>query len=261
MSIFPPIIFQSLILLAAALLLLYLPGYALSLVLFLPGTLDRLERGFIAILASILLSSLSAAAFLLIAGQLDSFIFTVSLLGIVVVASALAYVRLRRSTVPEINTTADQHAAKPQRLTLRLAGTILLSVAALIIVLFAGDANRLASDETAVADGITEFYIAPQQVEAVLESIQNGEEHLVIPLVIRNNADEVLQYRVEIAADGQEVWGQAGIQVVGHGTWTQTVPIHVDQVIPGVPLDIGLYVHRSADWIASLRIWLHEDGQ
>lgn len=187
----------------ALLMIFCLPGLFLSYCLFLPGSIERVERLFLAVLSSLSLSALSAFLLLRIGGRLSTNAFFVAT-SVFCVAFTLGAIHRNRTGLCKLTRDGAtfEHAIslkrkKPENLLFLLVGIVSFFVAGMMFVRF----NTMNNVSRPV-----EFYFAPEKLNQILGEGGLVAESLRLPVVVDGpKEDEWIdaEYQILVFIDGQ----------------------------------------------------------
>jgi uncharacterized membrane protein len=263
------LIFLSIRLVAAIALLGVIPGFTLSWWLFSETRIDLLERLFISVITSLVMSAFSAFG-LVVSG------LGVSPAGLVIVLTLITLIYLAGA----IRTRRWQGTLQKilrnryQRVLHRLKNELPLAVLSglLVVLLLIGTVVQLRLAESTDTLALTEFYVSPSHLTAdgVQYSTENG--YLVVPVSIANREGQDIIYRIETRiSKGQG--SSAGVMnilvpvlyeepfvidqiwVTASATWTGMVSVQ----LPTESVDfveIYLFYSERKQPAATLRIWI-----
>lgn len=195
----------------AIIVVLYVPGRALAAWLFPHGSLDAVERSFVAVATSIALSSMTAAVLVVwVPGGLSAYRFLFAIGILTLACSAGAYGRRRNAAGAPGG--QDAHGSGSSRLITALMNApkglalpFLLLLVALGAMLVSRPSLRLPPK--------TEFYILPSDLDAVLAAQPNTPGELRIPVTIGNLDTRDVSYRIEAWDDEAMVSELRAIEV------------------------------------------------
>jgi uncharacterized membrane protein len=250
----------------SVLLIGFLPGLALSWWLFAIPSLEMVERIFVSILLSLVVSAMSAYG-LVIAG------LGVSPAGMVIVILALSvlfivggYLRRRKMQRPfdSVRVRYLQAIQSVKHNPLR-SGLI----AAFTVMVALGLTFTLYLENQPPALPVTEFYIDPDWLSINGVQIESTENTLEIPVVLVNRAEKLMKYRIESQVHGSTPdtinmnvsyftpEHVEGIYLGPGDTWRGTIriPIHENAVDY---VELNLFDEGAVSYRANLRVWLAE---
>jgi uncharacterized membrane protein len=233
---------------AAVPIVTFVPGYALSRWLFPKGTLDGLERGFVAVTTSIAISSLLGFGLLRIAGGLN----TTAYLTLVAAASALfsfaAALRSRRALDGRLVAQAVG-----QRFSVKKHSPVIISVVVAVLGILVKIVS-LPSNGSLLP--LTEFYVSPQYLDSTLE-IQPSDQAVVVPVEIVSHKRQSTAFRIVALENGtREIWDLDDITVPSGETWRRSVSISLSEPDQVSFLDLQLFLSDERTPVAQLRLWL-----
>lgn len=232
------------------------PGLALSYLLFPSARLEKVERFWIACLSSIALSSLLASGLIIILGHFAPMNFFAGII-ILTLGFVLAAVwRKYQANDEEILQTLNLFSLSYKfNKPLMFVGVILLIFPLALSIVFPGRSNQENLLPASVPLGITEFYISPQDVELVLESIKYPQTPIIIPLTIVNHSPEPKEFRIEFFIGKHKILEQSDLVVTAGGVWQEPF-IFFDNVLgPTESVNILLFERNVQEPISQLRLW------
>jgi uncharacterized membrane protein len=233
-----------------------LPGLALSYLLFPPARLDRLERVWIACFSSIALSSLLASGLIIILGQFSPLYFFA---GIVILTVGFASAAVGRSY--QIKNEHTGLSVISFSLGVKSNKSLLLVVVLFVFFLIAlrieipGISNEVDILPASIPSSITEFFISPQDVELVLESIKYPQTPIIIPLTIVNYSPEPKEFRIEIFMGKDKILEQSDVAVTARGVWQEPFIIFDNVLGHSESVNILLFERNVQEPISQLRLW------
>lgn len=222
------------------LLVLVLPGYAMTAALFPGAELGLVEHSVIALGMSLAVTAVGGLLLNLTPWGLRSGTWLLLLAVITLAASAVALWRRRSLLVPvpdrwELGLTAGQG--------------IILSVAVVLV----GGAMTLASTgaDQQPSPGFSQFWILPASGPADKHAFRLG---------VANMESTSMTYRVEIDIDGNQTVTLAAIRLSPHQTWQTT------EVVPSwtwasnsIPIEAKLYRSEAPKQVyRHVELWLRE---
>jgi uncharacterized membrane protein len=250
----------------SVLLIGFLPGLALSWWLFAKPSLEMVERIFISILLSLVVSAMAAYG-LVIAGLGVSpagMVIVILILSMLFVAGG--YLR-RRKMQPPFESVRVRYLQAIQAVKHNPLRSGL--IAAFTIMVALGLTFTLHLENQPPALSITEFYIDPDYLNINGVQIESTENVLEIPVVLVNRAGKLMKYRIE-----SQVYGSTpdtinmnvsyftpdhvgGIYLGPGETWRGTlrIPINDTQVDY---IELNLFDEGAVSPRANLRVWLAE---
>jgi uncharacterized membrane protein len=237
----------------AFLLVAFIPGLAFSYWLFPGRALDYLDRFFIAIAASIALSSLTGSILAFLPSGLNPLNFMI-VIGLMVVVSVLGYFYRSRPQQPYPG--SDQLTSQTRRPPVRrnewrsyLIWGMIVSIIAILI-------HSLAAPTPFFKPQLTEFYFSPNFLQQLTVSPPKNEGRFAIPVQIANKEGRDIVYRVEAWAEDTKVGEQSGIGVQDGKTWREAVIVDLSKVNKPPFIDLKLFSNAAEAPIAQLRLWL-----
>jgi uncharacterized membrane protein len=250
----------------SVLLIGFLPGLALSWWLFAKPSLEIVERIFVSILLSLVVSAMAAYG-LVIAG------LGVSPAGLVIVILTLSmlfivggYLRRRKVQPPfETVRTRSQQVINIMKDNPLQSGLI----AAFTIIVALGLTFTLHLENQPPALSVTEFYVDPDYLSINGVQTESNENVLEIPVVLVNRAGKLMKYRIEsqVYESTPETINMnvsyftpdhvRGIYLGPGETWRGTlrIPINDTQVDY---IELNLFDEGAVSPRANLRVWLAE---
>ncbi|MDQ4077546.1 MAG: DUF1616 domain-containing protein [Chloroflexota bacterium] len=215
----------------ASFIILYAPGCALSYCLFPEKALDRVERVFVSIVASLALSSLIAVTLLKLAGGLTPTNFLLVVLALTGVFALGASWQVADTSLVHSARTLFGH---PYHLALPLLFVLLL------IAVSGG-----ALFHTPSAADVTEFYILPDEMEEVLEGQWDGAEPLLIPVGIANHTSKTASYRIEAWEGNTKLWERPSVSVPSGTAWHSSISLPRSSLTHATDVRLLLYPDSS----------------
>lgn len=243
--------------LASFLIICCLPGLAASYLLLPSTRLNPLERLFVACCSSIAISSLLAAGLILIHGQINPVNFFVGLLTLIAIFAAAALWRkyLDKLEIHLLSTFSPDIRRKFTNSRWLLAGLVIFSLSFLLVVKISRENDPIKDPSALVNSSITEFYVSPQVVEQVLESIGTSQGELEIPLEIVNHNPDIREFHIELLNGSEKISEKSEIIVAAGETWRGVL------IVPGLisdnsdRIDILLFNTPSQKPVSQLRLW------
>lgn len=243
--------------LASFLIICCLPGLAASYLLFPSTRLKPLERVFVACCSSIAISSLLAAGLILIHGQINPVNFFVGLLTLIAIFTAAALWRkyLDKLEIHLLSTFSPDIRRKFTNSRWLLAGLVIFSLSFLLVVQISRENDPIEDRSALVNSGVTEFYVSPQVVEQVLESIDTSQGEIEIPLEIVNHNPDMTEFRIELFSGSEKISEKTAIIIAAGETWqgVLTAPGLISNNSDHV--DILLLNTPSQKPVSQLRLW------
>jgi hypothetical protein len=136
-----------------------------------------------------------------------------------------------------------------------LAGLVIFSLSFLLVVQISRKNDPIKDPSALVNSSITEFYVSPQVVEQVLESIGTPQGEIEIPLEIVNHDPDVREFRIELFSGSEKISEKTAIIIAGGETWQGVltapglIPNNSDRI------DILLFNTPSQKPVSQLRLW------
>ncbi|MCA1552813.1 MAG: DUF1616 domain-containing protein [Chloroflexi bacterium] len=169
-------------------LVLALPGYALSELLFAPAPLQSVERVLTSLGFSIALTILCGFALNWTPWGLTMPMWMLALIGVTFVCSALAYWRRRRSTLPN-----PQSAFAPARAWMNMREGIVFALAGAVVMLALFVATTGAIQQPSA--GFSQLWLVPTSDGTVQVGVTNMEQQPVTyRLVLRMGSQSVREW-------------------------------------------------------------------
>lgn len=194
-------------------LVLILPGYALSVLLFAPGRLQRVERVLVSLGLSIALTILVGFALNWTASGMNTLVWTLCLGGLSFVCSVLAAWRNRTLPAPA--------RARP---VLDAREAIVFALAGVVALLALFVATRGAIEQPSA--GFSQLWLVPAGQSAVQIGVSNLEQ-------------QPMSYRLVLKAGGQIIGDWSTIELQPGETW------NYDVTLPATPSALEALLYRS----------------
>jgi len=237
----------------AFLLVAFIPGLALSYWLFPGRELDYLDRFFIALAASVALSSLTGSMLALLPGGLNPLDFIV-IIGLMIVVFVLGYFYRSRRKKPNAGSDPlTSLTTKPQARRSVGGGYLTWGI---IVSVIAITIHGLADPSPFFKPKLTEFYFSSNFLKQLTVSPPKGEGRFAIPVQIANKEGQDMTYRVEAWAGDKKVGGQSGIKVQDGRVWPEAIIVDMSQANKSSFIDLKLFSNTTEAPIAQLRLWL-----
>jgi len=232
---------------SAMLIVMYIPGYVLSFVLFFGGIIDQLERAFISLIASISISTVICFVLLQTSQGLTASRFIVVAVCTTGVLMSILLFRLwrqRKKISPSIKGAIRWFLIK----------TSLIGILILITTISLGYAL---SDKAHNAVDVVEFYMQPNEVVDFLHAREVRAKNYRLPIYIVNHAKNPGTYRIEVWANGKDKVYESNLISVGVNEIDQE-KLDISQIweLRSKFLDVHLFLKEYPDAIATLRVWL-----
>jgi uncharacterized membrane protein len=253
-------------LMGSVLLIGFLPGLALSWWLFAKPSLEMVERIFISILLSLVVSAMAAYGLVIVGLGVSPAGMVIVILILSMLFVAGGYLRRRKMQPPFENARTrylqiiEIVKDNPLQSGLIVAFTVMVAL---------GLTFTLYLENQPPALSITEFYIDPDHLNINGVQIESAENMLEIPVVLVNRAGKLMKYRIESQVHGSTpetinmnvsyfTPDQIGGIYLGPGeTWRGTlrIPINDTQVDY---IELNLFDEGAVSPRANLRVWLAE---
>ena len=237
----------------AFLLVTFIPGLVLSYWMFPDHTLDFIDRFFIAIAASVALSSLIGSVLAFLPYGLNPLNFVV-VIGPMIIVFALGYFYRSRHKKP--NPDSNQltpPSVKPQVHRDEWKGYLIwfMTVSVILILI-----HSLADTSLFFRPKLTEFYFSSNFLKQLTVSPPKNEGQFAIPVQIANKEGQDRVYRVEAWTENAKIGEQSGIGVRDGKTWREVIIVDFSK-LGGAPfIDLKLFSNTAEVPIAQLRLWL-----
>jgi hypothetical protein len=227
---------------------LFLPGYALSLVLFPKDRVDGIERAALAVTLS--LGSIVVAALLvnLTPGRLSGAGLVTAVTAVTLGACAIGWKRSQMPACGPVPLRIDRPRAlslgdAPQRWP-----AVVVGAAAILLVLALGTRMPGAADTT-------EFYLVGEggRIDTGAGAIQAGRP-TTITVGLTNHAGAAASFRVRVEWQGSRLAAAGPVDVAEGGSWTGSLSFTAPRSGSGVPIEIHLYAGADEEPLRSLRL-------
>jgi uncharacterized membrane protein len=226
---------------------LFLPGYALSLVLFPKDRVDGIERAALAVTLS--LGSIVVAALVvnLTPGRLSGPGLVTAVTAVTLVACAIGWKRSQAPASGPVPLRID----RPRALSLgdapRRWPAVVVGAAGILLVLALG--TRLPGGDT------TEFYLVGEggRIEASAGAVQAGRP-TTITVGLTNHVGASASFRVRVEWQGSRLAAAGPVDVAEGASWTGSLSFTAPRSDAGVPIEIHLFAGADDQPLRSLRL-------
>lgn len=229
----------------------FVPGYAVVWA-FLPQqrstfTLQRIEVFFLSVLCSIALSTLAAFFLIFLGIELNPRLFILALMPVLILS--LLYRAIRYGARP--SGTWKWRAGSTSSARLGIGVLFALTFLVLVVIL-------PYRSEAALA--LTEFAVAPQNLETAGVIYSQSDTQLSIPLVITNHNQAAVTYHIDAQFENDTALRrvQSSVAIDSGETWRGFVAVPRPS-IPAAFVDLML-VQNEQPTDLSLRLWLTSEG-
>ncbi len=236
---------QANLVIASFFLVLFAPGFSLTLLLFPGSEIDWLERFTLAVITSVALASLIGAALLVTFDALILSWFSFILIGFTLLFMCGAWWRSRDRD------DGVTLAIYPKRNTWFTA--LVLCIALMLITLGGQTLSDLRSPLQ-----FTEFFIEPGQSSRAFEAEVDVEGKLIIPVVVKAGLDHPGPFQIEVYAEQEKLWESAVPDMQPNESWNQTLRIQPPSNTRANALHLYLTSEVDKEPIRQLTVWFSD---
>lgn len=231
------------------LLVLYIPGYVFSLILFTRNTIGETERCFVSFIASVVLSSLAGSIMTLSPGGLHPMIFALT---IIALTMSFAFGVILSSKIRRQKNIAHEFFGLNKQGNVNWKPYAIVALLILTIIAPISIAPALGEHRYTA---LTEFYLSPEYLQADIAANLH-QDTLNVPLIIANHEGQAITYHIEAQAGKAMAWQSPDITVEPDKLWSETIAIPLKNVKGYDFVDINLFSSAKTEPIGALRISL-----
>lgn len=235
-------------------IVLYIPGCALSYCLFPGRSIDRVERTFISASCSVVISSLIASLLTLVLKDLSRYTFSFTILCVNVVLICVAVLRNKSMIIKKPRYFLENMYNGMISLYNNHKKHIPFVALVIVFVLIFTLTHHAHSLD------LTEFYLHPGHIDEIINTRLDHRTSIDLPLEIVNHGTDSKIYYIETTVDDKNIWRSNVIIVDAHEKWSSIINVPIQKINPLQMLEINLKSNEGGDSVARLRLWIGNDN-